>query len=82
MKSVVRIGCDAFSGCFELTDISLADGVERIYRAGSLERSDGNQAAVLWIPLADIPFPNGLSFRVYVESESGLVRGSETFIQK
>ena len=59
-----------------------ADGVERIYRAGSLERSDGNQAAVLWIPLADIPFPDGLSFRVYVESESGLVRGSETFVQK
>ena len=58
-----------------------SDGVERTYRASSLERSDGNNAAVLWIPLTDIPFPNGLEFRVFIESESGLVRGSETFIQ-
>ncbi len=59
-----------------------ADGVERIYRANSLERSDGNKAAVLWVPLSDIPFPNGLSFKVFVESEDGSIKGSETFVQK
>ena len=61
--------------------VSDLDGTERIYRAGSLERNDGNKAAVLWIPLTDYPLPNGLSFRVFIEAENGSVRGSEVFTQ-
>ncbi|MBR0343270.1 MAG: hypothetical protein IJH64_13685 [Oscillospiraceae bacterium] len=61
--------------------VSDQNGTERIYRAGSLERNDGNKAAVLWIPLTDYPLPNGLSFKVLIESENGSVRGSEVFIQ-
>ena len=60
----------------ELTD---REGKRTVYRAHSLEREDGNSAAVMWIPLVDVPELDGLSFRVILEGKDGALRGSAVF---
>ena len=60
--------------------LSDPDTPERIYRAAKMERGDGNEAAVMWIPLTDWPQTGGMSFRVIVESADGTVKGSGPFV--
>ena len=56
------------------------NSAERIYRAATMDRNDGKEAAVLWVPITDWPQFEGLSIRVIVESESGMLAGSEVFL--
>ena len=60
--------------------LSGPDTAERIYRAARMERGDGSEAAVLWIPLTDWPQTNGITFRVMTESADGTVKGSGSFV--
>ena len=84
MGSFLYVGvifdCDLDDTDTVYVSLTNPNSAERIYRAATMDRNDGKEAAVLWVPITDWPQFEGLSIRVIVESESGMLAGSEVFL--